>query len=188
MRCRIFFSLIWVYTVCSGLSVQILLVSTVVLWLVSVMSHHLKFTYSYCELTYILHSNKQSGYPAWPLHTPRLTHLTLSQLTVCGSMDRWHDWIQRVLWHRWLMSIVPISKVAENIIKVNRWTFILFHFPLKGHLKFITPYPLFLVVPLQSKHWPFGDKCDFSNNFVLYFSKNPSIATLQTKFSERGCI
>ena len=103
----------------------------VVLWLVSVMSHHLNFTYSYCDLTYILHSNKQSGYPAWPLHMPRLTHLTLSQLTVCGSMDRWHKWIQRVLWHRWLMSIVPISKVPENIMKVNRWTFILPHFPLK---------------------------------------------------------
>ena len=73
--------------------------------------------------------------------------LTQSQLTVCGFMDRWHDWIQKVLWHRWLMSIVPLSKVPENITKVNRWTFKLFHFPLKGHLKFITPH--FLVVRLQ---------------------------------------
>ena len=139
-----FWSLIWVYTVCSGLSVQILLVSTVVLWLVTVMSHHLNFTFSYCELTYILHSNKH-GYPAWPLHMPQLTYLTLSQLTVCGSMDRWHDWIQRVLWHRWLLSIVHIQGPWKYESKpVNIHTF---PFPTQRALEIYHPISAFFGCP-----------------------------------------
>ena len=170
MRCRIFRSLIWVYTVCSGLSVQIFLVSTVVLWLVSDMSHHLNFTYPYCDLTNILHSNKQYGYPAWPLHKPRLTR-------PC------HSWPYVADIH------CPYIQGPWKYHESKRVNIHTFPFPTQRTFEIYHPISAFLVVLLQSKHWPFGDKCEFSNNYVLYFFlKNPSIATLQTKFSERGCI
>ena len=153
-----FCGLIWVYTVYSGLSFQY--GSRIASQLVSVMSYNLIFTHTSCVLTYILPFNKQSGYPAWLLQLSYLTPLTQSQLAAWGSTDRWVDQIQRVLWHRWLMSSAPISKVSKTKpVSINA-------FPISSQLAFEVNSSIstFLGFPLQSKYCPFGDRCEFSNN------------------------